>query len=133
MSVESEEDVAKETEKRNTVRDSVMGGKNEVAVRLLMEQHSTEERSLIGGERCIYLFGDLPLPPGKGRCNHAKRDPLAGDVAKMRDAVEGGVNAGREQRVALLYHVKRVTPFLDGCVAGDSGCKSMVGWKVLVE
>jgi hypothetical protein len=36
-------------------------------MRLLMEQYSTEERSLIGSERCIYFFGDLPLPPGKGR------------------------------------------------------------------
>jgi hypothetical protein len=51
----------------------------------------------------------------------------------MRDAVEGGVNAGREQRVALLYCVKRVAPLLDGCVAGDLSCKCTVGRKVLVE
>jgi hypothetical protein len=51
----------------------------------------------------------------------------------MRDAVEGGVNAGREQRMASLYCVERVVPPLDGCVASDLGCKCMVGGKVLVE
>jgi hypothetical protein len=51
----------------------------------------------------------------------------------MRDAVEGGVNAGREQRMALLYCVERVVPPLDGCVASDLGCKCMVGGKVLVK
>jgi hypothetical protein len=110
-----------------------MGGEDEGAVRLLMEQYSAEERSLIGSERCIYFFGDLPLPPGIGRCNHAKGDALAGDAAKMRDAVEGGVNAGREQRVALLYRVKRVAPLPDGGGAGDLGCKCTVGGKVLVK
>jgi hypothetical protein len=51
----------------------------------------------------------------------------------VRDAIEGGVDAGREQRVALLHCVERVTPLLDGCVAGDLGCKCTVGRKVLVE
>jgi hypothetical protein len=58
---------------------------------------------------------------------------LADDATKMRDAVEGGVDAGREQRVALLYCVERVAPLLDGCVAGDLGCKCMVGGKDLVD
>jgi hypothetical protein len=133
MSAENEDDVAKKKDQRNTVGDSVMGGEDEGAVRLLMEQYSAEERSLIGSERCVYLFGDLPLPPGIGRWNHAKRDAPAGDAAKMRDAVECGVDADREQRVALLYCVKGVTPLLDGCVAGDLGCKCMVGRKVLIE
>jgi hypothetical protein len=133
MSAESEEDVAKEKDKGNTVRDSVMGGENEAAVRLLMEQHSAEERSLIGSERRGYLFCDLPLPPDMGRCNEGDRDTPAGDATEMRNAVEGSVNAGREQRVALLYCVEGVAPLLDGCVAGDLGCKRMVGRKVLVE
>jgi hypothetical protein len=51
----------------------------------------------------------------------------------VRDAVEGRVDAGREQRVALLYCVERVTPLLDGCVAVDLSCKCMIGGKVLVE
>jgi hypothetical protein len=51
----------------------------------------------------------------------------------VRDAVEGGVDAGREQRVALLYCVERVAPLPDSCVAGDLGCKCVVGRKVLVE
>jgi hypothetical protein len=66
MSAESEEDVAKEKDKGNAVGDSVMRGEDEGAVRLLMDQHSSEERSLIGSERPVYLFCDLPLPPGKG-------------------------------------------------------------------
>jgi len=58
---------------------------------------------------------------------------LVDDAAKMRDAVESGVNAGREQRVALLYCVERVAPLLDGCWSGDLGRKCTVGRKVLVE
>jgi hypothetical protein len=133
MSAEREEDVTQEKDAGGAVADSVMRGEDKRAVRLLMEQHSAEERSLIGSERCIYLFGDLPLPPGKGRCNHAKGDALAGDAAKVRDTVEGGIDAGREQRVALLYCVKRVTPLLNGCVASDSCSKRTIGRKVLVE
>jgi hypothetical protein len=98
-----------------------------------MEQDSTEEGGLIRSERSIDLFRDLPLPPGMGRCNNAERDPLAGDVAEMRDAVGGGVNAGREQRVPLLYCVESVAPLLDSGVAGNLGCKRMVGRKVLIE
>ena len=107
MSAESQQDVAQEKDARGAVADSVMRGEDEGALRFLMEQYRTEERSLIGSERCIYLFGDLPLPPGKGRCNHAKRDALAGHSAKVWDAVEGGVNADRDQWAALLYCVKR--------------------------
>jgi hypothetical protein len=110
-----------------------MRGEDEDAVSLLVEQYSTEERSLIRSERFVYFFGNLPLPPGIGRCNQAERNALTGDVAKVRDAVEGGVNASREQRVALLYYVERVSPLLDGCVAGDFGRKCTVGRKVLIE
>jgi hypothetical protein len=102
MSAEGEEDVAKEKDKGNAVGDGVMGGEDEGAVRLLMEQYSAEERSLIGSERCVYRFGDLLLPLGPGRRNYAERKALAGDAAKVRDAVEGGVYTGGEQRVALL-------------------------------
>jgi hypothetical protein len=133
ISAESEEDVTQEKDERKAVGNSVMGGEDEDAVRRLMEQYSTEERSLIGSERFVYFFGNLPLPPGIEPCNHAERDALADDAAKVRDAVEGGVDAGREQRVALLHCVERVTPPLDACVAGDLGCKGMVGRKVLVE
>jgi hypothetical protein len=133
MSAEGEEEVAKEKDAGGAVAHSMMGGEDEGAVRLLMEQYSPEERSLIGGEWCIYFFGDLLLPPGMGRCNHAERDAPAGDVSKVRDAVEGGVDAGRKQRMALLYCVERVTPLLDGCLPGDLGCKCTVGRKVLVE
>jgi hypothetical protein len=58
---------------------------------------------------------------------------LAGDAATVRDAVEGGVNAGREQRVALLYCVECIAPLLDRWVAGNFGRKCMVGRRVLVE
>jgi hypothetical protein len=133
MSAESEEDVAKEKDKGNTVGYSVMGGENEATVRLLVEQHSAEERSLIGSERRVYLFRDLPLPPCIWRRNDAERDAPGGDTAELRDAVGSSVNAGREQRVALLYCVESVAPLLDGCVAGDLGCKRMVGGEVLVE
>jgi hypothetical protein len=133
MSAESEEDVAKEKDAGGAVADSVMRGEDEGALRLLMEQYSAEEGRLIGSERFVYFFGDLPLPPGKGRCNHAEGDALAGVAAKVRNAVEGGVDAGRKQRVALLYCVERVTPLLDGSVTGDLGCKCTVGRKVLVE
>ena len=111
----------------------MMRGEDEDAVRLLMEQYSAEERSLIGSERFVYFFGNLPLPPGIGRCNHAERNALAGDAAKVRNAIEGGVDAGREQRVALLYCIERVVPLLDGCVAGDLGRKRTISGKVLVE
>jgi hypothetical protein len=133
MSAESEEDVTQEKDAGGAVADSVMRGEDEDAVRLLMEQYSTEEWSLIGSERFVYFFGNLPLPPGIGRGNHAERDALAGDAAKVRDAVEGAVNAGRKQRVALLYCVERVAPLLDGCVAGDLGRKCTISGKVLVE
>jgi hypothetical protein len=133
VSAEGKEGVPKEKDKGNAVGDSVMRGEDEGAARLLMEQNSAEKRSLIGSERCVYLLCDLPLPPGIGRCNHAERDALAGDAAKVRDAVEGGIDAGREQRVTLLYGVERVEPLLDGCVAGDLGCKCMVSGKLLVE
>jgi hypothetical protein len=132
-SAESEEDVTEEIDAGGSVADSVMRGEDEGAMRLLMEQYSAEERSLIGSERFIYFFGNLPLPPGDGRCNHVEGDALADDAAKVRDAVEGGVNAGREQRVPLLYCVERVAPLLDGCAAGDLGRKCTVGRKVLVE
>jgi hypothetical protein len=133
MSTEGEEHVTQEKDAGGAVTDSVMRGEDEDAVRLLMEQYSTEERSLIGSERFVYFFGNLPLPPGIGRCNHAERNALAGDVAEMRDAVKGGVNTGREQRVALLDCVERVAPLLDGCVAGDLSCKCTVRRKVLIE
>jgi hypothetical protein len=133
MSAESEEHVTQEKDAGGAVADSVMRGEDEDAVRLLMEQYSTEERSLIGSEWLVYFFGDLPLPPGIGRCNHAEWDALADDAAKVRDAVEGGVNAGGEQWVALLYYVERVAPLPDGCMAGDLGCKCTVGRKVLVQ
>jgi len=71
MSAESEEDVTQEKDAGGAVANSVMG-EDEGAVRLLMEQYSAEERSLIGSERRIYLFGDLLLPLGRGRCNHAE-------------------------------------------------------------
>jgi hypothetical protein len=132
-SAESVEDVTQEKDVRGAVADSVMRGEDEAAVRLLMEQYSAEEGSLIGSETFIHFFGNLPLPPGKGRCNHAERDALADDTAKMRNAVEGSVNAGREQRVPMLYCVKRVAPLLHGCVAGDFGGECTVSGKVLIE
>lgn len=51
----------------------------------------------------------------------------------MRDAVEGGVDAGREKRVALLHCIERIAPLPGGCGAGDLCCKCSVGRKVLVE
>jgi hypothetical protein len=51
----------------------------------------------------------------------------------MRDAVESGVDAGREERVALLYCVQRIAPLLERCAAGDLCCKCTVGRKMLVE
>jgi hypothetical protein len=119
MSAESEEHVTQEKDAGGAVADSVMGGEDEDAARLLMEQYSTEERSLIGSERFVYFFGNLPLPPGSGRRNHAERDALAGDVAEVRDAVEGGVDGGREQRMTLLHCVESVAPLLNGCLAGN--------------
>jgi hypothetical protein len=133
LSAEREEYVMQEKDAGGAVTDSVMRGEDEGAVRLLMEQYSTKERSLIGSKRFVYFFGNLPLPPGIGRSNQAERDALAGDAAKVRDAVEGGVNAGREQWVALLYYVERVAPLLDCCVAGDLGRKCAISGKVLVE
>src|SRR5258707_9309838 len=123
MSAESEEDVTQKEDAGGAVADSVMRGEDEGAVRLLMEQYSTEERSLIGSERCIYFFGDLLLPLGKGRCNHAEGDALAGDATKVRDPVEGCVDTGRKQRGTLLYCVERLTTLLDGCVAGRLACR----------
>lgn len=133
MSAEGEEDITQEKDERGAVGNSVMRGEDEDTSCLLMEQHRAEERSLIGSKRCVNLFGDLLLPLGKWRCNYANGDALADDAAKMRDAVESGVNAGKEQRVALLYCVERLAPPLDGCVTGDLGCKCMVGGKVLAE
>jgi hypothetical protein len=102
MSAESEEHVTQEKDAGEAVADSVMRGEDEDAVRLLMEQYGTEERSLIGSERFVYFFRNLPLPPGIGRCNHTEWDALAGDVAEVRDAIEGCVDAGRKERVTLL-------------------------------
>jgi hypothetical protein len=133
LSAECEEDVTQNKHQRDAVGNSVMGREDEDAVRLLMEKYCTEERSFIRSERFIYGFGNLPLPPGIGRCNHAKWNALAVDTAKVRDAVEGGVDTGREQRMALLYCVERVAPPLDSCVASDLRCQCMVGGKLLVE
>jgi hypothetical protein len=133
MSAEREEDITQEKDAGGAIANSVMRGEDEGTLRLLMEQHRAEERSLIGNERFIYFFGDLPLPPGERRCDHPKWDALTGDAAKVRDAVERGVNADREQWVALLYCVKRFTPLLDGCVPADLCCECTVGGKVLVE
>jgi hypothetical protein len=133
LSAESEEDIPQEKDARGTVANRVVRAEDESALHLLMKQYGTEERSLIGSERCAYLFGDLPLPPGKGRCNDAKGDALAGDAAEVWNAVEGSVNAGREQRMALLYRVKGLTPLLDGCFARDLCRQCTVGGKVLIE
>jgi hypothetical protein len=133
MSTESEKDVTQEEDAGRAVANSVMRGEDKGAVFLVVEQDGAEEWSLAWSEWCTYLVGNLPLPPGKGRYDHAKGDVRAHDAAKVRDAVEGGVNAGREQRVTLLYRVKRLTPLLDGCVAGDLCCKCTVGRKLLVE
>ena len=66
-------------------------------MRLPMEQCSAKKRSLIGSERFVYF--------ATSRCHRALGDvitrsgtALAADVAEVRDAVEGGVDAGREQR-----------------------------------
>jgi hypothetical protein len=133
MSAEGEEDVTQKKDTGGAVADSVMRGEDEGTLRVLMEQHSTEERSLMGSERGVYLFCNLPLPPGIGRCNNAERYALAGDAAEVRDAVECCIDAGREQRMALLYCVKRVTPLLYGCVANDLCCKCSVGRKALIK
>jgi hypothetical protein len=133
MPAVDEEEVAKEKYTGGAIADSVMGGEDEGAVCLLMEQYSAEKRPLIGSKRCIYFFGDLLLPLREGRRNHAQRDAPSVDATKVRDAVEGGVDAGREQRMALLHCVERVAPLLDACAAGDLGCKCTVGRKVLVE
>ena len=102
MSAESEEHVTQEKDAGGAVADSVMRGEDEDAVRLLMEQYSTEERSLIGSKRCVYLFGDLPLPFGTARSNHAEGNGPAGNVAKARNAVKRCVDTDGEQRVAPL-------------------------------
>jgi len=130
---ESEEHVTQEKDAGGAIADCVMRGEDESAVRFLMEQYGPEERSLIGSERFVYFLGDLPLPSGITRGNHAERDALTGDAAEVRDAVEGGVDACREQRVALLYCVERIAPLLDGCVSGDLGRKCTIRGKVLVE
>ena len=59
MPVESQQHVTQEKDTGGAVADSVMRGEDEGAVRLLMEQYSAEERSLIGSKRCVYFFGDL--------------------------------------------------------------------------
>jgi hypothetical protein len=68
MSAESEEDVTQEKDAGGAVADGVLRGEDEDALRLLMEQYSTEKRSLLGSERFVYFFGNLPLPPGIGQC-----------------------------------------------------------------
>jgi hypothetical protein len=133
MSAENEEDVTQEKDAGGPIADRVMRGEDEGTLCLLMEQYRAKEGSLIGVERCIHLFGNLPLPPGERGCDHPKRDALARDAAEVRNAVEGGVNAGGEQRVALLQCVKRVTPLLDGGVTINLCCECAVGGKVLVE
>jgi hypothetical protein len=133
ISAESEEHVTQEKDAGGAIADGVMRGEDKGAVRFLMEKYSTKERSLIGSERCVYFFGDLPLPPGGGRCNHAQRNTLAGDAAKVRNTVKRCVDTGREQRVALLHCVERVAPLLYGCVAGDLGRKCAISGKALVE
>jgi hypothetical protein len=133
MSAENEKDVTQEIDAGGPIADSVMRGEDEGTLCLLMEQNRAKERRLIGSERCIHLFGNLPLPPGERGCDHPKRDALARDAAEVRNAVEGGVNAGGEQRVALLQCVKRVTPLLDGGVTINLCCECAVGGKVLVE
>jgi hypothetical protein len=133
MSGESEEDVTQKKDAGGAVADGVMRGEDERAVCLVMEQCGTEERSLIGSERSVYLFGDLILPPGAGCCNDAERNARTGDAAKMRYAIESGVNAHREQWMALLYCVERFAPLLERCVAGDLGRKCGVSGKVLIE
>jgi hypothetical protein len=95
MSAESKEYVTQEKDAGGAVADSAMRGQNKDAVRLLMEQYSAEKRSVIGSERFGHFFDNLPLPPSIGRCSHAEGEALAGDAAKVRDAVEGGVDASR--------------------------------------
>src|SRR5258708_33115753 len=63
MSAESEQDVTQEKEAGRAGADSVMRGEDEDAMRLLMEQYSAEERSLIGSARFIYFFCNFPLHP----------------------------------------------------------------------
>jgi hypothetical protein len=133
MPAKCEEEITQEKHAGGAVANSVMRGEDKGAVPLLMEQYGAEERRVIRSERCTYLFGNFPLPPRKGRCDHAKGDALAWDAAKVRDTVDGGVNAGREQRVALLHRVKRVTPLLNGCAASNLCCECTVRRKLLVE
>lgn len=133
MSIESEKDVTKKRNKRDTIRDGVMRGKDEGTARLLMEQDSAKKWSLVRSKGRVYFFCNLLLPSGRGRCHHAEWDGLADDPAKIRDTAEGGVNASREQWMTLLYFFERVTPLLIGYVSGDLSCKCMVGGKVLIE
>jgi len=102
VSAEGEEDVTQKKDAGRSIADSVVRGEDEGGMPFLMEQYSAEQRSLIGSKRCVYLFGNLLLPLGSGRCNYAKRNTLASDATKMRNAVEGCVDAGREQWVTLL-------------------------------
>jgi hypothetical protein len=67
MPAEGEEDVTQEKDAGGAIADSVMRGEDEGAVRLLKEQYSAEERSLIRSKRRVYFFGDLLLPLGTGR------------------------------------------------------------------
>src|SRR5258708_19989 len=70
-------------------------------------------------------------PPGQVPCGRGEGGVGVG--GKGGDGVGGGVSAGSKEGVALVYCVERVIPLLDGCVAGDLGCKCTVGRKVLVE
>jgi hypothetical protein len=56
-----------------------------------------------------------------------------GNVPKVRDTVEGCIDANGEQRVASLDCVQRIAPLIDGCVSGDLGGKGSVDGKMLVE
>ena len=133
MSAEGEEDVTQQKNAGGAIADCMMRGEDEGTVCLLLKQYSAEKGSLIGSERFGYFFGNLPLPSCKGRCNDTEGDALAGDAAEVRDTVEGGVDAGGEQRVALLHCVERVTPLLNGRVTADLGRKRVVDRKLLVE
>jgi hypothetical protein len=133
ISAEGEEHVTQEKDAGGAVADSVMGREDKDAVRLMMEQYSTEERRLIGIERCVYFFGDLTLPLGAGRGNHAERNAVAGDTPKVRDAVKRRVDTGGEQRVTPLDRIEGVAPLLDGCVTADLGRKCSIRGKGLVE
>jgi hypothetical protein len=48
---------------------------------------------------------------------------------QARGLARGLVFVRCSESLALLHYVKRVTPPLEGCVAGDLGCKGTVGRK----